>query len=115
MLQGLQGSTFTLLLELFPTARRTMVGVLLEIYWALGLAGLAGLSYALPHWRDLQLAVSAPTIATLLFLPWVPESRLWIASRYSTQAGYIILPAPETFNAQHTACRRSRMSCIVPC
>lgn len=79
--QGLQGSTFTLLLELFPAGLRTAVGVVLEIYWALGLAGLAGLAYMLPHWRDLQLAVSAPTLATLLLAPWIPESRLWLASR----------------------------------
>ncbi|XP_034250492.1 solute carrier family 22 member 6-like [Thrips palmi] len=82
--QGLQGSTFTLLLELFPGRLRTVVGVALEIYWALGLAVLAGLAYVLPHWRDLQLAVSAPTIVTLLMAPWIPESRLWLASRGHT-------------------------------
>lgn len=80
--QGLQGSTFTLLLELFPGHLRTAVAVVLEIYWALGLAALAGLAYLLPHWRDLQLAVSAPTFVTLLLLPCIPESRLWLASRH---------------------------------
>ncbi|KAK3922607.1 Solute carrier family 22 member 6 [Frankliniella fusca] len=80
-IQGLQGSTFTLLMELFPSHLRTAVGIVQEIYWATGLVVLSGLAYLLPHWRDLQLAVSAPTLAVLLFLPWVPESRLWLASR----------------------------------
>lgn len=79
--QGLQGTTFTLLMELFPGHLRTAVGVVQEIYWAMGLVVLSALAYLLPHWRDLQLAVSAPSLAVLLFLPWVPESRLWLASR----------------------------------
>ncbi|PSN41685.1 hypothetical protein C0J52_07716 [Blattella germanica] len=54
--QGLQGTSYALLVELFPPRLRTAVGVVLELYWALGLIILAGASYFVPNWRSRWLA-----------------------------------------------------------
>lgn len=78
--QGLQGTTFALLVELFPLRFRTAVGVVLELYWALGLVYLAGASYYIPNWRSLQLVLSIPTAATLLYVCIVPESARWLST-----------------------------------
>ncbi|PNF33929.1 hypothetical protein B7P43_G06010 [Cryptotermes secundus] len=77
--QGLQGTTFTLLVETFPRRFRTAVGVVLELYWAFGLVYLAGASYYIPNWRPLELVLSIPTAATLLYVCLVPESARWLA------------------------------------
>jgi hypothetical protein len=68
ILQGLQGTTYTLLVEMFPPRFRTVVGVALELYWALGLMYLSGASYLVPNWRPLELVLSIPTAVTLLYV-----------------------------------------------
>ncbi|XP_067010036.2 solute carrier family 22 member 6 isoform X2 [Anabrus simplex] len=79
--QGMQGATYTLLVELFPPRIRTAVGVILEIYWALGLAALAGFDYIVPDWRYLQLTIAAPTLLTLFYVCLIPESPRWLSSQ----------------------------------
>ncbi|XP_021939486.1 solute carrier family 22 member 6-A-like isoform X3 [Zootermopsis nevadensis] len=78
-IQGLQGTTYTLMVELFPQKFRTAVGVVLELYWAVGLIYLAGASYYVPGWRSLELILSIPTAVTLLYVCFVPESARWLA------------------------------------
>ncbi|XP_069683757.1 solute carrier family 22 member 3-like [Periplaneta americana] len=79
-LQGLQGTTFALLIELFPPKFRTLVAVIVEMFWSLGLMYLAGASYLVPQWRPLELVLSVPTAATLLYVCLVPESPRWLGS-----------------------------------
>lgn len=66
--QGLQISTYTLLLELFPVRMKLLVGMTTQFALAIGLALLAGLSYAVADWRVLQLATSVPTAITVLYI-----------------------------------------------
>ena len=66
--QGLQNSTYILSLELFPAKARTFVALVMQIAWAIGLILLAALSYVIPDWRILQLAVSVPTAITVLYI-----------------------------------------------
>ena len=67
-IQGVQGVTYTLAVELFPPRLRTVVGVVLEQYWATGLVYLAATSYYIPHWRNLQLAITLPTAVLVLYI-----------------------------------------------
>lgn len=69
--QGLQNSTYILIMELLPAKFRTLVATVMSIAWALGLLLLGGLSYIIPDWRILQLAVSVPTATTVLYIWWV--------------------------------------------
>ncbi|KAG5346222.1 S22A8 protein, partial [Acromyrmex charruanus] len=66
--QGLQNSTYILSLELFPARSRTLVALIMQISWSMGLILLALLSYVIPDWRILQLAVSVPTAITVLYI-----------------------------------------------
>lgn len=38
-----------------------------QVAFTVGLVALAGVAYALPHWRWLQMAVSLPTFFFLLY------------------------------------------------
>ncbi|XP_077256244.1 organic cation transporter protein isoform X3 [Temnothorax americanus] len=58
-----------------------------QISWSIGLVLLAVLSYAIPDWRILQLAVSVPTAITVLYIWIIPESPRWLLARgKSTEA-----------------------------
>ncbi|XP_011867686.1 PREDICTED: organic cation transporter protein-like isoform X2 [Vollenhovia emeryi] len=85
--QGLQISTYILSLELFPARSRTLVALIMQISWSIGLVLLAVLSYVIPDWRILQLAVSVPTAITVLYIWIIPESPRWLLARgKSTEA-----------------------------
>lgn len=45
---------------------RRMVAIMYQVFFTVGLVLLAGLAYAIPHWRWLQLALSLPTFLFLL-------------------------------------------------
>ncbi|XP_011647438.1 solute carrier family 22 member 3-like [Pogonomyrmex barbatus] len=79
--QGLQNSTYILSLELFPTRSRTLISLIMQISWSIGLILLAVLSYVIPDWRILQLAVSVPTAITVLYIWIIPESPRWLLAR----------------------------------
>ena len=60
-----------MVMELFPPHHRTMAGVAAEVFWAIGLILLAVCCYFVQHWRHVQLAISIPTLVTLLYIWWV--------------------------------------------
>lgn len=77
-IQGLQGVTFTLILEFCSVRYRTIIGVYWEIMWALGLCILGSLSYIIPDWRNLQLALSVPSLIAIIYIWLIPESISWL-------------------------------------
>jgi len=53
--------------ELFPANMRTLAGMSLQVFWAIGMCLLALLAYFIRHWRYLQLAITLPAVATVAF------------------------------------------------
>ncbi|KAK0095751.1 hypothetical protein PV326_007489 [Microctonus aethiopoides] len=96
--QGLQNSTYILIMELLPAKFRTLVATVMSIAWALGLLLLGGLSYIIPDWRILQLAVSVPTATTVLYIWIVPESPRWLLAKGKTTEADIVLEKIEKYN-----------------
>lgn len=77
--QGLQGGTYTLLIEIIPKKHHTLVGVAAGVYWAFGLVILSGVAYAFPQWRHIQLVLSVmPVFFSLLYVWFLPESKKWL-------------------------------------
>ncbi|XP_015513351.2 organic cation transporter protein-like [Neodiprion lecontei] len=101
--QGLQISTYTLLLELFPVRSRTLVSMTLQFGWAIGLLLLAGLSYAVADWRVLQLATSVPTAVTVLYIWIIPESPRWLLAKGNLTEAHMALEKIAKYN---TCCRK---------
>ena len=54
-----------------------MAGVAAEVFWAVGLILLAVCCYFVQHWRYIQLAISIPTLVTLLYIWWVMMKNVW--------------------------------------
>ena len=53
--------------EWTPTHTRACVGTLIGYVYSLGQFLLAGVAYAVPHWRYLQLLVSVPFFAFFIY------------------------------------------------
>lgn len=67
--QGLQTSSYVFAMELFVNSKyRAYTAALFEASWALGVMALAGIAYLLKDWRYIQLAITLPTVLSLLYI-----------------------------------------------
>nr|XP_044986394.1 solute carrier family 22 member 6 [Jaculus jaculus] len=73
-------NTMTLNVEWMPIHTRAYVGTLIGYAYSLGQFVLAGIAYAVPHWRHLQLLASAPFFVAFIYSWFFIESARW----YST-------------------------------
>ncbi|XP_005103413.2 organic cation transporter protein [Aplysia californica] len=78
LMQGMQTSAYTMVMELFVARLRPMAGSVIESFFGVSVMLLAGLAYALQDWRHLQLAVSIPGVLAVFYVCVVPESLRWL-------------------------------------
>ncbi|NXC43899.1 S226A protein, partial [Penelope pileata] len=71
---GIVLNSFSLLLEWMPTRARALVGMFMGYSYTTGQFLLAGIAYAVPDWRWLQLTASLPFFVFFLY-SWETESR----------------------------------------
>nr|XP_048276705.1 solute carrier family 22 member 1 [Myodes glareolus] len=77
-------SGYTLITEFVGSGYRRTTAIMYQVAFTVGLVALAGVAYAIPHWRWLQMAVSLPTFFFLLYYWCVPESPRWLLSQKRT-------------------------------
>ncbi|XP_062950489.1 solute carrier family 22 member 6 isoform X2 [Cynocephalus volans] len=70
----------TLNMEWMPIHTRAHVGTLNGYVYSTGQFLLAGVAYAVPHWRHLQLLVSVPFFAFFIYSWFFIESARWYSS-----------------------------------
>ncbi|XP_064900478.1 solute carrier family 22 member 6-like isoform X2 [Columba livia] len=74
---GVSINSASLCMEWIPTGARAVVGTINGYSYTLGQFVLAGMAFAFPHWRRLQLAVSLPFFLFFLYSWLLPESARW--------------------------------------
>ncbi|XP_046500118.1 solute carrier family 22 member 6 [Equus quagga] len=79
-LSGIVLNSITLNVEWMPIHTRAFVGTLMGYTYSMGQFLLAGIAYAVPHWRHLQLLVSLPFFAFFIYSWFFIESARWHAS-----------------------------------
>ncbi|CAL1536183.1 unnamed protein product [Lymnaea stagnalis] len=78
LMQGLQISAYTLIMELYVAKHRPFAGAVTECFFGSSIMLLAGLAFALRDWRHLQILISLFGVLAV-FYPWfVPESLRWL-------------------------------------
>ncbi|XP_023042142.1 solute carrier family 22 member 6 isoform X3 [Piliocolobus tephrosceles] len=79
-LAGIALNCMTLNVEWMPIHTRACVGTLIGYVYSLGQFLLAGVAYAVPYWRHLQLLISVPFFAFFIYSWFFIESARWHSS-----------------------------------
>ncbi|KAJ6636443.1 Organic cation transporter protein [Pseudolycoriella hygida] len=75
---GVTMVSFVLVVELVSGKWRTIIGVLDILPVAVSYILIAGIAYAVPQWRQLQLVITVPWISFLFAWYYLPESPRWL-------------------------------------
>ncbi|CAN8177765.1 unnamed protein product [Coccothraustes coccothraustes] len=75
---GIVLNSVSLSLEWMPTHMRALVGTFMGYCYTTGQFLLAGVAFAFPDWRRLQLVVSLPFFGFFLYSWWLTESARWL-------------------------------------
>ncbi|NWS39944.1 S22A3 protein, partial [Probosciger aterrimus] len=84
-LQGVFGkgtwmTCYVIVTEIVGSDQR-IVGIVIQIFFTLGIMILPGIAYLIPTWQGIQLAISLPNFLFLLYYWVVPESPRWLLTR----------------------------------
>nr|XP_045014735.1 solute carrier family 22 member 3 isoform X2 [Jaculus jaculus] len=85
-LQGVFGkgawmTCFVIVTEIVGSKQRRIVGIVIQIFFTLGIIILPGIAYFIPSWQGIQLATTLPNFLFLLYYWVVPESPRWLITR----------------------------------
>ncbi|NWW01685.1 S226B protein, partial [Oreocharis arfaki] len=75
---GIILNSASLSMEWMPTKVRALVGTFIGYCYTIGQFLLAGIAFAIPNWRQLQLVVSLPFFIFFLYSWWLTESARWL-------------------------------------
>ncbi|NXA37718.1 S22A3 protein, partial [Eudromia elegans] len=84
-LQGLFGkgtwmTCYVIVTEIVGSDQR-ITGIVIQMFFTLGIMILPGIAYWIPNWQGIQLAISLPNFLFLLYYWAVPESPRWLLTR----------------------------------
>lgn len=77
-IQGLFSVTYSLAVELVGPCWRSSALFVIRAFWCLGFMMFIVVTRYVEHWRFVQLVVNIPTMATLLYIWFIPESTRWL-------------------------------------
>ncbi|XP_008572826.1 PREDICTED: solute carrier family 22 member 3 [Galeopterus variegatus] len=85
-LQGVFGkgtwmTCYVIVTEIVGSKQRRIVGIVIQIFFTLGIIILPGIAYFIPNWQGMQLAITLPNFLFLLYYWVVPESPRWLITR----------------------------------
>ncbi|XP_066991264.1 organic cation transporter protein isoform X2 [Anabrus simplex] len=78
---GCYNCAFTLLTEVSNAKRRTMLGILYNMSYPVGMLLLPLIAYFVRDWKTLQLALSFPALLLIICCWFIPESPRWLLSQ----------------------------------
>ncbi|KAM5228756.1 solute carrier family 22 member 3 [Ctenodactylus gundi] len=85
-LQGVFGkgtwmTSYVIVTEIVGSKQRRIVGIVIQMFFTLGIIILPGIAYFIPNWQGMQLAITLPSFLFLLYYWVVPESPRWLITR----------------------------------
>ncbi|KAK7476393.1 hypothetical protein BaRGS_00032393, partial [Batillaria attramentaria] len=80
-ISGLFLVIFVLGMELVGPKKRMFVGIVVEMFWSVGVMLLGGIAYLVRDWDKLQMIVSFPVLLLLGYWWLIPESPRWLLAR----------------------------------
>ncbi|XP_069090724.1 solute carrier family 22 member 3 [Pleurodeles waltl] len=79
--KGTWMTCYVIVTELVGSEQRRIVGIVVQMFFTLGVMLIPGVAYFIPTWQGIQLAISLPNFLFLLYYWLVPESPRWLLTR----------------------------------
>uniref|UniRef100_A0A3B2W7B3 Solute carrier family 22 (organic cation transporter), member 3 n=1 Tax=Mus musculus TaxID=10090 RepID=A0A3B2W7B3_MOUSE len=113
-LQGVFGkgawmTCFVIVTEIVGSKQRRIVGIVIQMFFTLGIIILPGIAYFTPSWQGIQLAISLPSFLFLLYYWVVPESPRWLITRKQGEKALQILRRVAKCNGKHLSSNYSEV------
>jgi len=96
--QGIVLPGFILACEMFPAEQRTVAGLVVQVFWGIGMCVLALIAYLVRNWRHLLIATCVPSVVVIPLLWIVPESIPWLVAKRRVKEAKQILQKAAKFN-----------------
>lgn len=97
-IQGLQTTTYVLVMEIFLPQYRGTAGAVLECFWGVTVIIMAGIAYLLQNWRYIQIAISVPSLLAVFYIWLVPESLRWLMMKDKIEQAKRVVKSVTDFN-----------------
>ncbi|XP_034253726.1 organic cation transporter protein-like [Thrips palmi] len=92
--------SFVICMEIVGGPWRTVVPILYQIPFSVGVSMMAGVAYYLRHWRDFQLALGAFSVPFIAYYWFIPESPRWLLAVGREEEAHAILEAAAKTNGR---------------
>uniref|UniRef100_A0A5F8GE90 Solute carrier family 22 member 3 n=1 Tax=Monodelphis domestica TaxID=13616 RepID=A0A5F8GE90_MONDO len=105
-LQGVFGkgtwmTSYVIVTEMVGSKQRRIVGIVIQMFFTLGIIIIPGIAYLIPKWQGIQLAITLPNFLFLLYYWVVPESPRWLITRKKGKKALKILQSIAKYNGKY--------------
>ncbi|XP_074846383.1 solute carrier family 22 member 3 [Carettochelys insculpta] len=105
-LQGVFGkgtwmTGYVIVTEIVGSDQRRIVGIVIQMFFTLGIMILPGIAYVIPTWQGIQLAITLPNFLFLLYYWLVPESPRWLLTRKKGEKALKIMHSVAKHNGRY--------------
>ncbi|XP_053317158.1 solute carrier family 22 member 3 isoform X2 [Spea bombifrons] len=95
-LQGIFGkgtwmTCYVIVTELVGSKQRRIVGIVVQMFFTLGVMIIPGIAYFISTWQGIQLAISLPNFLFLFYYWLIPESPRWLLIRQKKEKAMKIM------------------------
>ncbi|KAF7996813.1 hypothetical protein HCN44_002459 [Aphidius gifuensis] len=90
---GVYTIAFVISLEMVGPSKRRITGICCQLFWTTGYVLVGVLAYFFRNWRNLQLAMTVPSIFSLIYWWLMPESTRWLLTKGKIEKAKEILQA----------------------
>ncbi|XP_068926468.1 solute carrier family 22 member 3 [Petaurus breviceps papuanus] len=105
-LQGVFGkgtwmTSYVIVTEMVGSKQRRIVGIVIQMFFTLGIIIIPGIAYLIPNWQGIQLAITLPNFLFLLYYWVVPESPRWLITRKKGEKALKIMQSIAKYNGKY--------------
>ncbi|XP_067676242.1 organic cation transporter protein-like [Haliotis asinina] len=88
---GVFTTCFVIGMEIVGPSKRVWTGIMIEVFFAIGMTLLSGVAYFIRDWHTLELAMAVPVALFLIYWWVIPESPRWLLNEFRDQEAEVII------------------------
>lgn len=114
-LQGVFGkgtwiTCYVIVTEIVGSKQRRIVGIVIQMFFTLGIIILPGVAYFIPNWQGIQLAITLPNFLFLFYYWVVPESPRWLVIQKKGEKALNVLQHIAKCNGKYLSANYSEIT-----